>query len=85
MELAQQQSTGTRFLHLLNFRPSQPLRDIPIELRIPVGFRLREAMLECPEDSLRQVLVFSGRQGLVRSTVPRLNIYDLITLKTDRE
>jgi len=85
MELTHQQSTGTRFLHLLNFRPTQPLRDISIEVRIPDGFRLREAILECPEDSLRQVLAFSGRQGLIKSSVPRLNIYDLITLRTERE
>src|SRR5262249_40467302 len=85
MELAEQQSTQTRFLHLLNFQPTQPLRDIPIEVRIPDGFRLVEAILEVPEDSLHHVLTFSGRQGLVKSNVPRLNIYNLITLRIERE
>ena len=84
MELAEQKSTGTWLLHLLNFRTDQPLSDIPVEVRIPDGMRLREAVLESPDGPHRQDLDLSGRQGVVRFSVPKLIIYDLITLRAER-
>jgi hypothetical protein len=85
MELAEQKSTKTWLLHLLNFRIEAPLRDIPVEVRIPDGIRLREAILESPDGLHSQALDFSGRQGVVRFSVPKLSIYNVITLRPERE
>ena len=82
MELAEQKSTGTRLLHLLNFRFEEPLRDITVKVRLPEGRRLREAVLESPDGMSRQVLEISGREGVVSFIVPKLEIYNLILLRT---
>jgi hypothetical protein len=84
MELAEQQSTGTWLLHLLNFKTAEPVRDIGVELRIPEGMRLREAVLESPDGAPRQVLDLSAREGTVRFTVPKLHVYDLVVLRSER-
>jgi hypothetical protein len=84
MELAEQQSTGTWLLHLLNFKTAEPVRDIGVELRIPEGMRLREAVLESPDGVPRQVLDLSAREGTVRFTVPKLHVYDLVVLRSER-
>jgi hypothetical protein len=84
MELAEQQGTGTWLLHLLNFKTKEPLKDIVVEVRIPAGRRLREAVLEAPEGVSRQVLQVSGRTGAVRFTVPELSVYGLIILRKEQ-
>jgi hypothetical protein len=85
MELAEQKSTETRLLHLLNFRIEEPLRDIAVKVRIPGGMRLREGVLESPDDLPRQVLEISGREGMVSFNVPKLEVYNLILLRTERK
>ena len=48
-ELAEQEASSTRLLHLVNFRFQEPVGDIPVQIRIPEGRQLREAVLETPE------------------------------------
>jgi hypothetical protein len=68
-------------LHLLNFKTAEPVRDIGVELRIPEGMRLREAVLESPDGAPRQGLDLSACESTVRFTVPKLQVYDLIVLR----
>jgi hypothetical protein len=84
MELAEQKSTQTRLLHLVNFRIEEPVRDIAVKVRLPGGMRLREAVLESPDGQPRQVLQTSVREGVVSFVVPKLNIYNLILLRTEK-
>jgi hypothetical protein len=83
MELAEQASTGTWLLHLLNFRFEEALKDIPVEVRLPQGRRLREAVLESPDGVARQVLKVTGREGAIAFNVPELKTYDLILLRME--
>ena len=82
MELAEQKRNGTRLLHLLNFRIEEPLTNIPVKVRLPRGRRLRAAVLESPDGQPRQVLEVSAREGVVSLVVPKLEIYNLILLRT---
>ena len=83
MELAEQASTGTWLLHLLNFRFQEALKGIPVEVRLPEGKRLREAILESPDGLARQVLSVTVREGLISFNVPELKTYDLILLRME--
>jgi hypothetical protein len=85
MELAEQESSHTRLLHLINFKFQEPVKDIPVGLRIPEGFRLREAVLETPDGELSRRLSASGREGLVSLRIPQLAVYDLILLRMEKQ
>jgi hypothetical protein len=85
MELAEQKSSKTRLLHLLNFREEQPLKDIPVEIRVPEGLRLQEAVLEGAEGLPHQVLSASGREGVVSFRVPELRVYALVLLRMEQK
>jgi hypothetical protein len=81
MELAEQESSKTRLLHLINFKFQEPVEDFPARVRLPEGLQLREVVLETPDGSSRQVLRTSVHEGLAFFRVPRLQAYDLILLR----
>ena len=81
-EVADQPATGTRLLHLINFKHQEPLHDIPARVRLPEGARLREAVLETP-DGPGQELHVAVEGDTVSFRVPELKVYDLVLLRTD--
>jgi hypothetical protein len=81
-ELADQPSTGTRLLHLINFRYHEPLRDIPVRMRLPQGAQFREAVVETP-DGPPQELRVTVERDTVSFRVPELRVYNLILLRTE--
>jgi hypothetical protein len=81
-ELADQPATGTRLLHLINFKFQEPLRDIPVRVRLPQGAKLREAILETPDGPI-QKLDASIEGDTVSFRVPELKVYDLVLLRTE--
>lgn len=83
MELAEQKSTSTWLLHLLNFKEERPLTNIPIRVRIPDGMRLKEVVLESPNDLPRQILVAEIREHTLYFNVPKLEVYDIVFLRMD--
>jgi hypothetical protein len=82
-ELADQPKTGTRLLHLINSKFGEPLRDIPVRVRLPQGAQLREAVVETP-DGPPQKLDATVEGDTVSFRVPELKVYDLVLLRTDR-
>ena len=82
-ELADQPVTGTRLLHLINFKYQEPLRDISVKVRLPQGTQLREAVVETP-DGPTQVLRVTTEGDAVSFRVPELKVYDLVLLRTER-
>jgi hypothetical protein len=84
IELAEQRSTNTWLLHVLNFREDQPLADIPVQIRTPVGMRLREAVLESPDGLEKQTLRASTRTGVASFLIPKLDVYDLVLMQMEK-
>jgi len=83
-ELADQPATGTRLLHLINYKYQEPLREIPVKLRLPQGAQVREARMETP-DGPSQELRFTVEGDTVSFRVPELKVYDLVLLRTERK
>jgi hypothetical protein len=82
-ELADQPATGTRLLHLINFKCQEPLRDIPVRVCLPQGAKLREAVVETPDGPTRRLSpTIAGDTVSLR--VPELKVYDLVLLRTER-
>ena len=85
MELAEQKSTNTWLLHLLDFRQEEPLENIPIRVRIPEGMRLREAVLESPEGLSTQMLSPLPQPKVISLPIPKLNVYCLVLMRWENE
>jgi hypothetical protein len=83
-ELAQQASTNTWLMHLVNYNCTKPASGIFVSVHIPAGFRVREATLQTPEGGGPEMLKVETREGAVSVRVPRLQVYDLILLKLER-
>jgi hypothetical protein len=83
-ELAQQASTNTWLVHLVNYNCTKPASGISVSVHIPAGFRLRGATLQTPDGGGPEMLKVETREGAVSFKVPRLLVYDLILLKLER-
>ncbi|MGI8746390.1 MAG: beta-galactosidase [Bryobacteraceae bacterium] len=84
-ELTEQASSGTRLLHLVNFKVDEPVANIPVRVRVPDGFRLRDAQLLDPDLEGPKTLEAQTQQGIVSFTVPHLNVYGLVLLHLRKE
>ena len=84
MELAQQPGTNSLLLHLLNFKTTVPLANIPVKLSIPAGMKVKEAVVETPDGGGRQVLNVATTGQTVSFRVPALKIYDLVLLRLEK-
>lgn len=84
VELAEQKSTRTWLLHLVNYNPLRPQANLAVRLRPPAGFAIRRAMLTSPDDNVRRPLALAAKDGAVTFTVPRLKVYDLVLLSMEK-
>ena len=80
-EVADQESSHTRLLHLVNFKFSDPVKNIPVRVRIPAGLQLKEAICESPDLDTPQQIHVSANNGIASFIVPELHAYDLIVLR----
>jgi hypothetical protein len=85
MELAEQKSSNTRLLHLVNFKVQEPVKDISVKIRIPAGFQLREAVWGTPDDDSLQALSPTVREGVASFRVPQVDIYGLVLLRLEKK
>lgn len=83
-ELAQQPSTNTWLLHLVNYNCTKPTNGIDVSLRIPAGLRVRETTLQSPDAGGPEMLKVAAHEGAISFTIPRLQVYDLVLLKLTR-
>jgi len=80
-EVADQESSRTRLLHLVNFKFSDPITDIHVRVQIPQGLRLQEAVLKSPDFAGPRRLQVSVDRGVASVSVPQLNAYDLVLFR----
>ena len=84
IELTRQKSTGSLNLHLVNFDLRRSVENLEASVRIPDGFRLREALLASPDGAGDVPLAAAVERGTARLRVPRLAVYDLILLRLEK-
>jgi hypothetical protein len=85
IELAEQKSTRTRLLHLVNYNPTRPQANLAVRVRPPAGFAIKQATLTSPDDNVRQPLALAAaKDGAVSFTIPRLKVYDLVLLSMEK-
>jgi hypothetical protein len=82
IELARQ-DRGLLFLHLVNYKPNEAVRDIPVIIRPPAKLSVKKAVLVTPEDVAGQTLPFEAGQSEVSMAVPSIRVYALITMSLE--
>lgn len=83
-EVADQESSRTRLLHLVNFKFQEPIRDLRVRARIPEGLRLREAIWKTPDGAPRMLGV-SLQGSTAAITIPELKAYGLVLLRMEAQ
>jgi hypothetical protein len=68
---------GRRLVHLVNYRPDEPIKNITISLRRPAERHVRDISLASPEREYDIILTFKEQAGVVTFSVPEVNIYGI--------
>jgi hypothetical protein len=79
IELARQDQ-GPLLLHLVNYKPKETVREIPVIIRPPANFRVKRAVLFSPDHPSEQELTFETGQAGVSFLVPSLRVYALVRM-----
>ena len=64
-----------RLVHLVNYRPDGPIRNIAVELRLPPGKHVRSITFADPLHDKDTGLDFNERSEVVTFAVPHLEVY----------
>jgi len=74
-----------RLVHLVNYRPDGPVRDLALEVRLPAGRRAKAVTLASPDRRDDRSLEFQQESGVVRFIVPEVKVYEIAVVDlTDR-
>jgi len=66
-----------RFVHLVNYRDTEPVKDILVRLRIPDGCRVKEVVLATPGREQDLKVTHACERGFVTFVVPSLDVYEV--------
>jgi hypothetical protein len=85
IELAEQKSTRTWLLHLVNYNSARVQTRISVRLRPPAGHAVKQATLLSPDDGAQQSLALTAaKDGATSFTIPKLKVYDLVLLSLEK-
>ena len=82
-ELCEQTKPRRRIVHLVNYKPGAPTSDLKLEVCVPRAWKVRQVGLLSPESSQRRLLPFEQAGSRVRVTVPRLEVYALVSIEAE--
>ncbi len=82
-ELARQPETGTHLLHLINFKLHEQLKDVPVQLRLPAGAKIRSAAIVSPDAGASAQVPVEMKDGVAKLKVPLLDVYSLVIVRTE--
>lgn len=80
-ELTQQ--PGRRLLHLVNYRTSEPAREIGVAIRLPASPGVKSVMFAGPQQANDLRLSFEVREGRVEFTVPSIDVYGIVVVTSE--
>jgi hypothetical protein len=71
-----------RFVHLVNYREADCVKDIAVRLRVPDGRRVTEVVLANPGRAQDLKVPYAHEGDFVTFVVPRLEIYEVAVVST---
>jgi hypothetical protein len=66
-----------RFLHLVNYRDADPVRNVAVRLRIPDGRRVKDVVLASPGRGQDLKVPYARDNGFVAFVVPQVDVYEV--------
>jgi hypothetical protein len=81
VELAYQPASGRLLLHLVNYDFERPVADLEVSLRLPPGAVPGALVLESPDIPQPLALKGASAGGRLLFGVPRLAVYNLISVE----
>jgi hypothetical protein len=82
MELARQEG-GPLLLHLVNYKPTETVRDIGVIIRPPAKCRVKEAVLVTPENVTGQNVKLKSGQDHISLVIPSMRVYALVIMSLE--
>lgn len=70
-----------RLMHLVNYRPDGPLRDVAVEVQIPQGRKVRSVRLVSPGRSDLPSIAPKVAGGHVLFSVPEVAVYTIAVIE----
>ena len=80
MNLYRKKEKDQMILHLVNFKPDL-IREIPVELNIPSGKKVRSVTLISTDREGTQPVNFSVDKAVLNFRVPQLQLYDMLVIQ----
>jgi hypothetical protein len=68
---------GRRLVHLVNFRPDDPVKDVQVSIAVPDGKSVKSVRIASPLLKEDQPLRFKEKGGTIHFTVPAVRVYDV--------
>jgi len=74
------EQSGRRLIHLVNYRPDGPVRNVAVRVRPTTGQRVSHVTLVSPERTDEPKLSFEEHDDAVTFTVPTVNTYEVAVI-----
>ena len=68
---------GRRLVHLVNYQLGNPAKDVSVQLRLPLGHRVKAVTLVSPERENDLEVSFQEQDGQVIFLVPQVHVYEI--------
>ncbi len=72
---------GRRLVHLVNYRKNDPVKDVLVDMRLPVGCDVDTVLLRSPERERDIKLLYKEVRGRVKFVVPSVNVYEIAIIQ----
>jgi len=66
-----------RLVHLVNFRPESPVKNVKVTMQIPDGKKAKRVLLACPTQNEDMPIKFSQKGSEISFTVPEVGVYKI--------
>ncbi|HUU29977.1 MAG TPA: alpha-amylase family protein [archaeon] len=77
----QMEKEGMILVHLVNYRKDSILEDLPVEVEVGPGKKVREVRIVSPEPASEAKVSFEMESGRCSFDVPRLEVYDVVVVE----
>ena len=68
---------GQHLIHLVNFRPELPVKDIKVSMTVPRGKQVKRVRLASPDQKQDQIIRFTRKRGEISFTVAEIGTYGI--------
>jgi len=82
IELTEQKKEQRRLAHLVNYAPEIPVKNSPVEVAVPEGWKIKQVLCMSPESDKTENLPFTQEGNRIKTTVPLVEGYALLSVET---